>query len=88
GGWINKDKLTEDKQKMHRLGQWNDFRLKTVGNHVTVHLNGYPISDVTEPPFAERGSLALQLHAGNEMKVRFKDAFIRPAKALSGRTTN
>ena len=77
GGWINEDELTEDKQKAHRLGEWNRFRLKAVGDHVTVDLNGVRISDVNDHPFAKQGHIALQLHAGGAMKVRFKDIRIR-----------
>ncbi len=79
GGWINEDKITDFIQKLHRLGRWNDFRVKAVGDHVTVYLNGYRVSDVSDHPFARAGHIALQLHAGGAMKVRFKDIYVRPA---------
>ena len=80
GGWINEDALDANKQKMHHLGEWNDFRLIAVGDQARVYLNGYLISDVKDYPFPESGIIALQLHAGGPMKVRFKDIQIRPTK--------
>lgn len=77
GGWINKDKLTEKVQKLHRMGEWNDFWIRAEGKHVTVRLNGVVVSDVTDHPFAPRGHIALQLHSGGPMKVMFKDIRLR-----------
>ncbi len=84
-GWINQDKVTDMMQKMHRFHEWNEFRLKAAENHVRTWLNGYPISDVKGYSFPGQGIIALQLHAGGPMKVRFKDIVIRPAREKSAK---
>lgn len=52
-----------------RHGQWNEFRVRIVGNpaHITTWINGVPFLDWTDtvPRLAE-GYLALQVHGGQE----------------------
>lgn len=77
GKWINKDKMTDRKQDVYRFHEWNDFRLIAVGNHVRTYMNGYLISDVSDYVLPPEGVIALQLHTGGAMKVRFKNLHIR-----------
>ncbi len=77
GGWVNKDQASETKKKAHKFHQWNTMRIKAVGDHVQVWLNGLKISDITDHDFADQGKIALQLHAGGKMKVRFRKLQIR-----------
>jgi hypothetical protein len=62
-----------------RRGDWNDVVLSVEGNHVTYKVNGHTMTDlVDESPKALSGSvLALQLHQGYSMDVRFKDLRIK-----------
>jgi hypothetical protein len=62
-----------------RPGEWNDVVLVAKGKHVVYSINGHVMTDlVDDSPFALReGVLALQLHAGFTMDVRFKDVRIK-----------
>ena len=62
-------------------GQWNDFRIVAKGNHLQHFINGTLTSEVIdEQPekSAATGVIALQLHRGPAMTVRFKDIVVRP----------
>ncbi len=62
------------------FGGWNDMTVKAVGPKMTITLNGlttveYVEADNTRPT---RGVIALQLHRGPPMEVRYRDIRIRP----------
>lgn len=57
-------------------GQWNEFRVVARGNHVQHFINGHKTIDVTDQqsdraPTA--GVIALQLHVGEPMVVRYRN---------------
>jgi Domain of Unknown Function (DUF1080) len=54
---------------------WNEYRIVVRGNHIEQFINGKATVDVTDETAeaAEKGVLALQLHAGPPMQVQFKD---------------
>jgi hypothetical protein len=55
------------------------FRVE--GNHIVTYVNGVLAVDYTDPkPKYTDGIVALQLHAGGEGKMRFKDLAIREIK--------
>ena len=68
-----------DLKKLIKPGDWNDVVLIANRNHVAYSINGHVMSElVDESPAALReGVLALQLHAGYTMDVRFKDVRIK-----------
>ncbi len=77
-GWINLDKIDKRMRQMNHMHEWNELRLIADGNHIVTYLNGYLISDISDYDFPKTGIIALQLHTGDAMKVRFKDIVIRP----------
>jgi hypothetical protein len=57
---------------------WNDYVLTVQGNHHRARLNGVQVIDFTDPfNEVEDGAIALQLHAGGQANMRFKDIYIR-----------
>ncbi len=61
-----------------RKGEWNDYLVEVVGNRYRSRLNGVPMVDYTDPhPAAPDGKIALQLHAGGQGNMQFKDIWIR-----------
>jgi hypothetical protein len=56
-----------------RKDDWNEFVITARGDHVTIDLNGTRVIDRTDPMFAKSGIIALQVHRGPPMEVRFKD---------------
>ena len=72
------ERYPEDKAKaLAKSGDWNDFVITAKGDHVTIELNGTKVIDRTDPKFAKSGIIALQIHAGPPMEVRFKDIAIK-----------
>jgi len=62
---------------------WNEYVITAQGNHIVQKLNGITTVDLTdnqEDKRAMSGVLALQLHAGQPMKVQFKDIFLKELK--------
>jgi hypothetical protein len=63
--------------KLVREGDWNEFEIMARGDHVTITLNGTKTTDRVDPVFAKSGIIALQVHVGKAMEVRFKDIEIK-----------
>lgn len=61
-----------------KLDDWNDLQIATYGGDVTVKVNGVISAELRDDPSRPGGQLAMQMHAGNEMLVMFKDIEIRP----------
>jgi 3-keto-disaccharide hydrolase len=60
------------------VGDWNEVRAVVRGPHVQTWVNGVVAVDYTDPkPKFTDGIIALQLHAGGEGRMRFKDISIR-----------
>jgi Domain of Unknown Function (DUF1080) len=62
-----------------RRGDWNDVILVADGHHVVYTINGHVMTDLVDnaPAALREGVLALQLHAGFTMDVRFKEVRIK-----------
>ena len=64
------------------IGEWNTFRIKMVGDHVTVHLNGVLVVDNValenywerDKPIYPTGQIELQSHGSN---LHFRNIYIR-----------
>jgi hypothetical protein len=71
-----------DKEKAEALvkkNDWNDFVIAVKGDHLTIDLNGTRVTDRTDPKFDKSGIIALQVHVGPPMEVRYKDLEIKTA---------
>jgi hypothetical protein len=68
----------EKAKELARQGDWNEFVITVKGDHLTVVLNGTTIIDREDPMFPDDGIIALQVHVGPPMEVRFKDLEIKP----------
>jgi hypothetical protein len=68
------ERYPEDKAKaLVKDNDWNEFVITARGKHVTIVFNGTRIIDRTDAKFADEGIIALQVHVGPPMEVRFKD---------------
>ncbi|MCA9230850.1 MAG: DUF1080 domain-containing protein [Planctomycetales bacterium] len=56
-----------------RENQWNEYRIVAEGSRIQTYLNGQLCVDLDDPAGARRGIIALQIHSGPAMEVRFKD---------------
>ncbi len=59
---------------------WNEYVITAKGEHITQVLNGVTTVDIDDPEGARSGIIALQLHAGHDMKISFKDVLIKELK--------
>ena len=69
-----------------RKDDWNEYAVVARGNHLQHFINGVPTVDVfddTESKRLDSGILALQLHAGQPMTVRFKDIRIKSLRSAA-----
>jgi len=68
------ERYPEDKAKeLVKNDDWNDFVITAKDKHVTIDWNGTRIIDRTDEKFDGAGIIALQVHVGPPMEVRFKD---------------
>jgi hypothetical protein len=64
-------------------GEWNDYRILAVGNHLQHFLNGVLVCDVTDnDPVNSRsgGLIGVQVHVGPPMKIEYRDFMLRNIK--------
>jgi hypothetical protein len=65
-------------EKAMKIGDWNDVQFSVQGNHIVTFVNGVKAVDYTDPaPKFSDGVIALQLHAGGQGKMRFKELYVR-----------
>ncbi|MBI5364750.1 MAG: DUF1080 domain-containing protein [Planctomycetes bacterium] len=57
-------------------GKWNHYRIECVGPHIRTWVNGTPCVDALDPLDAT-GFLGLQVHSGNDTKLRWKNFELR-----------
>ena len=64
-------------KKLVRADDWNEMIVTAEGDHITITLNGVRTVDLVDPVIAKSGVIALQVHVGKPMEVRFKDLMIK-----------
>ena len=72
---------TKEMQAKIKAGDWNDIIIIAKGNHLQQFINGMQTVDVVDEQAskaAKSGVLALQIHAGQPMKIQFKNIRIKP----------
>ncbi|HTM51036.1 MAG TPA: DUF1080 domain-containing protein [Bryobacteraceae bacterium] len=57
---------------IYHRGDWNSYEILADGDHIRLTLNGVVTLDMHDSAFSS-GIIALQLHAGPEMKVEFRN---------------
>ena len=71
-GWLIQPDPSKD-SALH-MGEWNTMRIRVVGPHVTTWINGTEmINFVDENIGAATGHIALQIHDGGGIKVRWRN---------------
>jgi Domain of Unknown Function (DUF1080) len=71
-GWVVQPK-PEDVKKWVKPAGWNELSVVALGGRVVVAINGFKSAEILDPQGRKRGKLALQLHGGQDVDVRFKD---------------
>jgi type 1 glutamine amidotransferase len=72
---------SDEIQAAIRKEDWNDYDVIAQGNHIIHRINGHVTVDVTDEQADKRSSsgiLALQLHAGEPMRIQFRNILLKP----------
>ena len=75
-GWLHQ--IPDEKENILNEGQWNDMIIKVQGDRVLVWLNGSLMTDLSDAKIgAADGVIALQIHSGGGIKVKWKELHIK-----------
>lgn len=78
-GWMIKP--SPEKEKILKPNDWNDMRIEVVGDKVTTFLNGQQMVQLEDEKIGQaNGFIALQIHDGGGIKVRWKNLRIKTLK--------
>jgi len=70
-GWL----IQPDKSKRHaqKEGEWNKMKIRVVGDNVTTWINGTEMVTLSDEKIGKAtGSIALQIHDGGGIKVKWR----------------
>jgi hypothetical protein len=71
-GWVSRPK-PEEVAKRFKPGEWNDLTVSARGTRITVHLNGWKISELPKDEKGRvEGRFGLQLHGSQALNVQFR----------------
>ena len=71
-GWLVKP--SPEKESVLKEGDWNHLKIKVKGDELTSWLNGVEMVHLKDDKFGQgEGSVALQIHSGGGIKVRWKN---------------
>ena len=71
-GWLIKP--DPKKEKALKVGEWNHLKIKVKGDQLTSWLNGTEMITIKDKKIGEGvGSIALQIHDGGGIKVKWKN---------------
>ena len=78
-GWLIQPKPEDEKYL--KQGEWNKLKIKANGDEVTTWLNGHQMVYFKDEKIGKgEGFIALQIHSGGGIKVRWKDFKIKELK--------
>jgi hypothetical protein len=78
-GWLIQPKPEDE--KMLKADDWNTLRISVVNDEVTTWLNGKQVVYLKDEKIGQgKGFIALQIHDGGGIKVRWKDIRIKELK--------
>lgn len=75
-GWLVQPKPADE--KWLKMGEWNKMKIKVRGDNVKTWLNGHSIINFTDEKIGKgEGFIALQIHDGGGIKVRWRNLVIK-----------
>ena len=75
-GWIIQPK--PESEKHLKVGKWNSLKIQVVKDKITTWLNGHQMISLTDEKIGQgKGFIALQIHDGGGIKVRWKNITIK-----------
>ena len=74
-GWLIKP--NEKKDKHLKYGEWNSMKIMVKGDNVKTWLNGVKMINLKDKKIGEgKGSIALQIHSGGDLKIRWRNIIL------------
>ena len=74
-GWLRQ--IEDEKENILKPGEWNTMRIRVVGDRVQTWLNGQAMVDFADEKIGQaNGSIALQIHEGGGIKVKWRNLVI------------
>jgi len=74
-GWLIKPDKSKDRAL--KMGDWNQMKIRVVGDKITTWLNGTPMIELVDEKIGNgKGSVALQIHDGGGIKVRWRNLML------------
>ncbi|GAB4035636.1 3-keto-disaccharide hydrolase [Spirosoma gilvum] len=71
--------IPDEKENILKPGEWNKMRIRVEGDHVQTYLNGQSMVDFHDEKIGQGdGSIALQIHDGGGIKVRWRNLELKP----------
>jgi hypothetical protein len=71
-GWIAE--IPDEKENILKMGEWNNMRIKVLGDVVTTWLNGEQMTELKDQKIGQgKGRIMLQIHSGGGIKVSWKN---------------
>lgn len=78
-GWLIKPEA--EKEEYLKEGEWNTMKIKVQGDELTSWLNGNEMVSITDQKIGEgKGSIALQIHDGGGIRVRWRNIQLESLK--------
>ena len=75
-GWLIQPEAEKDKYL--KMGAWNTMKIRVVGDQVDTYLNGHQMVRITDEKIgAGKGSIALQIHSGGGIKVKWRNIAVK-----------
>lgn len=79
-GWLVQPE--PEKDSALRMGEWNEMRVRVIGPRVTTWINGTQMIDLVDEKIgAATGHIALQIHDGGGIKVRWRNLRLREPRS-------
>ncbi|NKI32296.1 3-keto-disaccharide hydrolase [Croceivirga thetidis] len=80
-GWLIKPEA--DLDKYLKMGDWNEMKIRVLGDFVTTWLNGQIMVQIKDDKIGQgKGAIALQIHDGGGIKVKWRNIRIKPNPEL------
>ncbi|MEC7264598.1 MAG: DUF1080 domain-containing protein [Bacteroidota bacterium] len=78
-GWLIQPE--PEKEKVLKMGEWNTMKIRVHGSDIVTWLNGVEMVHLTDEKIGEGvGAIALQIHDGGGIKVKWRNIKIKPVE--------
>lgn len=75
-GWLIQPKAEDE--KWLKMGEWNTMKISMINDEITTWLNGHQMITLKDEKIGKgEGFIALQIHSGGGIKVRWKNIKIK-----------